>query len=325
MKTLSGIRQSIPESCYEISPVKGWLTIFRILCLLGLCIYLETLTNNLLILFPLWLFHGQVLVGLFVLGHDCGHHSFSRNRMMNLIMGHLAFSPLGNGLVSWTGTHNHHHANTQLRGQDVDWSKWLMTKEEFKNSTWKKNFAGKIGYALPFGIFFWIWLNAISRGLKNTSTHVRISNLIMWSVMLGLYAALGWFTGVSGMFKYHGIPASIAMFTGYFLLTIQHANEKSRWFEKSSWNPVRGQMESTFDVRFPRFLEWLWLDINIHIPHHISPAIPWYELRNARIKLRTNHPELYQERNFGMKEISWMIRTPHLVHDVDSASYFLEK
>jgi omega-6 fatty acid desaturase (delta-12 desaturase) len=310
MKTLAGIRQSIPEPCYEIGPLKSWFTVARIFAFLALCLYLETRTSNLFLLIPLWFFHGQVLVGLFVLGHDCGHNTFSKNKMMNLIMGHVAFSPLGNGLVNWTVTHNHHHAHTQLRGQDVDWSKWLMTEEEFKRATWRNNFSGKLGYALPFGVFFWIWLNAITRGFRNTSSRVRISNLIMWSVMILVYGSLAWFTGFSGMMKYHGIPATIAMFTGYFLLTIQHANEKSKWFDESSWTPVRGQMESTFDVRFPRFFEWLWLDINIHVPHHVSAAIPWYELRKAGRELKKDHPELYQERQFSFDEISWMIRTP---------------
>lgn len=230
-------------------------------------------------------------------------------------MGHLAFSPLGNGLINWTLTHNHHHAHTQLKGQDVDWSKWLMTKEEYQKATWSKNFAGKLGYQLPFGIFFWIWLNAIRRGLSNPSSSVKKSNFIMWSIMISLYAGLANTSGLWGMIKYHAIPASIAMFTGYFLLTIQHANEKSKWFLEKSWTPMRGQLESTFDVRFPRALEWLWLDINIHVPHHVAPGMPWYRLRAARLAILNDHREHYQERIFSMDELSWMLKTPHLFFD----------
>ena len=325
MKNLADIRRSIPASAYEVLPLQSWMTFARILVLLSLSLWLETLTENILFLIPLWLFHGQVLVGLFVLGHDCGHNSFSKNKLTNLIMGHLAFSPLGNGLTSWTLTHNHHHAHTQLRGQDVDWSKWLMTKEEFQNSKWSGNFAGKFGYQLPFGIFFWIWLNAIRRGMNNPSLAVKKSNLIMWSIMISVYAGLAYNVGMWGMFKYHGIPASIAMFTGYFLLTIQHANEKSKWFLEKSWSPLRGQLESTFDVRFPRFFEWLWLDINIHVPHHVAPGMPWYQLRKARLALFSDHPEHYQERKFGVQELTWMMKTPHLAHDENESTYFLVK
>ncbi len=320
MKNLGDVRRSIPASSFKISFAKSWFTLARILAFLSVCLYLESTTSSLLYLIPLWFFHGQILVGLFVLGHDCGHNSFSKNRIMNQIVGHAAFSPLGNGLANWTATHNHHHSNTQLRGQDVDWSKWLMTKEEFQNSTWKKNFAGKLGYLLPFGIFFWIWLNAIVRGLKNKSPEIMRSNLIMWTTMLGIYASLWVFTGFSGMMKYHAIPATIAMVSGYFLLTIQHANESSKWFETESWTPLRCQLEATFDVRFPRFFEWLWLDINIHVPHHVAPGMPWYGLREARLALLRDHAELYQERKFGKKEWAWMIKTPFLKKE--NSTYF---
>ncbi len=325
MKTLGDVRRSLPSHCYDISPAKSWWTLFRIIVCLTLCLSLETQTDSLLFLIPLWILHGQVLVGLFVLGHDCGHQSFSKNRVMNKIIGHLAFSPLGNGLANWTLTHNHHHAHTQLRGQDVDWSKWLLTKEEYQSSSWKNNFSGKLGYKLPFGVFFWIWLNAILRGLRNSSREVRISNLLMWSVMTAIYGGLAWHSGFWGMLKYHAIPASIAMFTGYFLLTIQHANGETKWFNDKSWTGLRGQMESTFDVRFPRAFEWLWLDINIHIPHHVAPGIPWYNLREARLSLLEHHRELYQERKFSKEELTWMIRTPHLRHDEENAVYFLVK
>lgn len=323
MKSLGDIRRSIPEDCFSISPLRSWETLFRIALFLSLCLTLESMTENILLLLPLWFLHGQVLVGLFVLGHDCGHRSFSSSRFVNSFVGHLAFSPLGNGLANWTATHNHHHAHTQLRGQDVDWSKWLMTPDEFKASGWKTHFAGKLGYKLPFGVFFWIWLNAILRGVSNSNREIRRSNLLMWSVMLAVYGGLAWYTGLWGMFKYHGIPATIAMFTGYFLLTIQHANDETKWFTEKSWTGIRGQMEATFDVRFPRILEWLWLDINIHVPHHVAPGIPWYNLRKARTVLLENHPELYQERPFSSREWRWMVKTPYLRHDEANSVYHL--
>lgn len=312
MKTLASVRASLPDSCFEISPARSWFTLLRILAILALCLYLESKMSGLLLV-PVWFFHGQVLVGLFVLGHDCGHRSFSKNRFTNLIVGNLSFFPLGNDLRTWTSTHNHHHAHTQLRGQDVDWSKWLMTSEEFSQSTWKKNFAGKLGYLLPFGVFFWVWKNAISRSSKS-----------LWVIMLLVYGGLFYFTGFTGMLKYHAIPATIAMYTGYFLLTIQHANEKTKWFTEKSWTPIRGQLASTFDVRFPRFLEWLWLDINIHVPHHVAPAMPWYRLRSAREFLLRDHRELYQERMFSMKELAWMVRTPHLQASEDESEFRLK-
>jgi acyl-lipid omega-6 desaturase (Delta-12 desaturase) len=329
--TLSDLHKIIPRECFQISTFKSWFAFFRILLLLGLCILLENkiklAEDNLIWSLPslliLCFFHGQVLVGLFVLGHDCGHRSFSRNQKLNLLMGYVCFSPLATGWVKWNQTHNHHHAHTQLKGQDVDWSSYLMTAEEEAESTWKRDFARKAGRALPFGVFFWIWLNAVKRGISNSTREARISNLIMWSVMLAIYSSLWAFLGPLAMLKHHAVPATVSMITGYFLLTIQHANEQTKWFDDKSWTPFKGQMDSTFDVRFPRFLEWLWLDINIHIPHHVAPGIPWYHLRKAGKALKSSHPDIYQERFFGPKEISWMIRTPLIEYSAEKEAFKL--
>lgn len=321
--SLGDIKKIIPRHCFYPVAIRSWFTLFRLFSMTALMIYLESQTHNLLLLSLLWLIHGQVLVGLFVLGHDCGHSSFSRTRWINNLIGYVTMSPLGNGLMTWKLTHDHHHAHTQKRGQEVDWSKRLLTKEEFAITSWRNNFVTRLGYLLPFGIFSWVGWNAISRGMKKSeilntelTKHqmraVQKSNLIMLSVMICIYSALWYFTGIWGMIKYHGIPATIAMMTGYFLLIIQHANEESIWYPSETWTTTKGQLASTFDVRFPRVFEWMWLDINIHIPHHVAPNMPWYHLRDARLVMKSHYPELYQERKFSWKEIAWMIRTPYL-------------
>ena len=52
------------------------------------------------------------------------------------------------------------------------------------------------------------------------------------------------------MLKYHGIPASVAVVTGWLIITIQHADEHSILYEKTGWTPVQDQLVLTFDVRF---------------------------------------------------------------------------
>lgn len=298
----------LPKQCFDKSPVRSWWTLLRLLILLSLTVYLETLTNSWPLIF-IWFFHGQVLVGFFVLGHDCGHHSFSKNRTLNQIVGLISLAPLGNGYFTWQRTHNTHHAKTQLKGVDIDWSSWLVTRET--KLTWKRPLQ-KIGYVLPFGVFWFVFVNAIRRGFQKNSLKESCSNLLMWSSIFGLYTFLVMNYGWWGLFKYHAIPATIAMFTGYFLLTIQHANETSTWYNDQNWEFYKAQFGSTFDVRFPRVLEWLWLDINIHVPHHLFPQMPWYRLKESSLILKEKYPELYKERRMSLKELSWMIRTPYI-------------
>ena len=76
-----------------------------------------------------------------------------------------------------------------------------------------------------------------------------------------------------GMMKYYGVPAWVAMATGWVIIAIQHGNEDSLLYEEHAWTPAKGQIVSTFDTRFPGWLELLWCKINFHI-RTTSPGIP---------------------------------------------------
>ena len=48
----------------------------------------------------------------FVIGHDCGHRSFSKNKLVEDIVGTLAFMPLLYPFEPWRIKHNVHHTHT---------------------------------------------------------------------------------------------------------------------------------------------------------------------------------------------------------------------
>lgn len=341
---LHSLIKTIPKNLLVPSELRSWLGLGRVILSVIVMLWVlfqielsldETLFWKVPLLILVWFIYGAVLVGFFLVGHDCGHGSFSNNRKVNRIVGYLCMAPLFNGYHSWVLTHNHHHANTQLIGQDVDWSSYLVTKEEFAKLTWSENFAIKLGYYLPFGIFFWIMWNAIQRGSqvgpmlgkKLYERHKKkliLSNLFMLAVSLTIYVVFWYYTGFWGMMKYHGVPLLIASLLGGIFVAIGHANENTIWYEKHSWSPIRGQIVSTYDYRFPSWFEYLVLNINVHIPHHVSVRIPWYNLKLAAKHLQKSYPELYQEIPFKFRDMSWIVKAPFLVKNSQLGYYQMQ-
>jgi omega-6 fatty acid desaturase (delta-12 desaturase) len=339
--TLPDLRRSIPRELLRPSEVRSWLTLARVILSVAVCLALlfmiqlemgPSLWWQLPALVLVWGLYAPVLLGFFLVGHDCGHGSFSRHPKVNQLVGTLCMAPIFNGFRTWTLTHNHHHQFTQIRGEDVDWSSHLVTQEELGALSWRKDFAIKLGYAIPFGIFWWILWNAMQRGgqvkpMLQPSVYERNrgalqnSNMVMMLTTVAVYGVFWYTTGFWGMLKYHHIPVSLASLLGGIMVSVGHANRHALWYDRDAWSSVRGQLVSTYDYRFPRWLEYLVLNINIHIPHHISVRIPWYHLKPAARALREAHPELYQEVPFRFREMSWIVWAPVIVHDAETGTY----
>ena len=92
----------------------------------------------------------------------------------------------------------------------------------------------------------------------------------------------------------------------------------SLWrFDKAGWTPFRGQVASTFNVRFPKWIEALWFDINIHLVHHLAPKVPWYHLHAGTEAIRAVNADWVQERAFSLGYLRASWARPLLVRAVN--------
>jgi len=341
---LADVRAVVPAECFEQDPLRAWFALFRVVGGFALLTWAvlsvqlswgASLAWQLPLLMGLWLLQGWSLLGLFVLGHDCGHRAFSSRRWVNQWVGHLCMSPLANAFQTWVVTHDHHHAWTQRRGEEVDWASHLKTRSEFEATTWRSDPIVRLGYALPFGIFFWIVSNTVRRGFlvrqqigeakwQRERRRLLFSNVAMLVTMTAIYGGLFAWGGLWMLLKVYGIPAFIANVFGALIITVQHANPNTLFYTERGWSPLRAQLVSTFDVRFPRWIEWMWCDINIHIPHHIAPNMPWYRLRAASVAIQAAFPHYYQSRPFSIWQLSWFAQTPFLREEPDKGFFAID-
>ncbi|CAL1538803.1 unnamed protein product, partial [Lymnaea stagnalis] len=81
-----------------------------------------------LVITPLyWLVQGTVFTGIFFLGHDAGHGSFSKHEIVNTIFGNICHNFVICPYYQWKITHRNHHKHTGN-----------MDKDEVFYPVWKK-------------------------------------------------------------------------------------------------------------------------------------------------------------------------------------------
>jgi len=325
--TIATIRDLIPRECHRIEPRRSWSALLVGVLRLAFSLFLLSLVQpvwgpglvwQIPLLSAAWLFSGWCYTGIFVLGHDCGHMAFSDRRWVNELVGHLCLSPVFTGFHNWRIGHNFHHAKTQLRGVDPDWAEKMMTRAEYDRAKLGDKAHVRLGFGTPLGFVTGFWVGIFRRTFMKTlypqipvargvERELFLSTVVTLLVSGSITAALYRHGGAWAVLKYYYVPALIAASHGAMLTYLHHTAADALVFDKESWTPFRGQVVSTFNVRFPRWLEALWFDINIHLVHHLAPRIPWYQLRDATEAIRAVDATWVQERRFSFAYLraSW--------------------
>lgn len=330
--TLRRLRSAIPDECNEVIEWRSWWSLLQALAMIalsqGLLAILPiergwSLAWQIPALFAAWCFAGLAFAGLFVLGHDCGHNSFSKSRLANSIVGHVAMGLLLTGLTNWVLGHNHHHKYPNIRKKDTNWPENMVTREELDKLPKGDRVGLMLAYGSPLGFLLGYWITIVRYIFMAKSypqvpmtprrrRMLSVSNWVTLGLSGGLVVTLAVTLGAGGLFKHYGAPVFVAAAIGAFLTLLHHSSEHAMYFDEADWSPFRGQVVSTFNVRLPRWFEAMVFDINIHLPHHLSPAMPWYHLRTANQALRRAFPGYVQERRLSLRALREMWKRPVL-------------
>lgn len=91
--TLKDIREAIPSKCFKKDTFRSLSYLARdVVVVAGLAAGALAIKNPLL--WPAyWAAQGTMFWALFVIGHDCGHGSFSNNRLVNSVVGESLVTP----------------------------------------------------------------------------------------------------------------------------------------------------------------------------------------------------------------------------------------
>ncbi|WAL62373.1 fatty acid desaturase [Thermocoleostomius sinensis] len=312
---LKDIIKTLPRECFEKNRRKAWTSVF--ISVLAVSVGYVAIATSPWFLLPLaWFFTGTALTGFFVIAHDCGHRSFAKRRWVNDWVGQILMLPLIYPFHSWRILHNHHHLHTNKLAIDNAWQPW--TAEEYTET----HFFMRKFYEALRGRLWWLasvahWAKLhfdLTNFTKRDRQKVKTSIIAVVLFAGVFFPTLIATTGLWGFIKFWLMP-----WLGYHFwmstFTLVHHTAPDIQFEPiEHWNAAEAQLAGTVHCTYPRWVELLCHDINVHVPHHISVAIPSYNLRTAHRSLKHHWGSHIQEAQFSWALMKVIVEYCHLYH-----------
>ncbi|QWG28638.1 fatty acid desaturase [Bacillus mycoides] len=221
---------------------------------------------------------------VFIIFHDCTHHSFFKSRRVNRIigtcMGVLTLFPFD----QWGHEHSVHHAtsgNLDKRGTgDI----WTLTVNEYLAAPFRLRLAYRL-YRNPFVMFglgpIYVFLLKNRFNRKGARKKERMNTYLTNVLIVALVGLLCWAIGWQSFLLVHGSIFLIAGSIGIWLFYVQHTFEDSYFEEDKEWEYVKAAVEGSSFYKLPKILQFLTGNIGFHHVHHLSPRVPNYQLEEA--------------------------------------------
>jgi omega-6 fatty acid desaturase (delta-12 desaturase) len=313
--TMRDLVDAIPRDCFERRLSRQLLGMASSAAVLALAYAALVVNPFWWLLPPLWFLAGTAAWGLYVIGHECGHGSFSNSRRLDRVVGHIMLTPFLYPFHSWRLLHNRHHANTNSIEKDIDWRP--LPAVVYRKLGWRSRHI----YKLVRTAFWWAgtlhqWatmafdLRQFAPGRERRAVGVSIAVVAAYAALF--FPALAASTGLWGLVKYWAVPWIVAH--GWFstITLTHHTHPAVPFLDQRWWSPAAASLCMTMYCRYPRWAEFLGHDINVHIPHHVAPSIPFYHLRRAHTALQERWPDLVRETSFNWRHLVRVLSLCHL-------------
>jgi len=233
---------------------------------------------------PIAILAGGVLIRVFIIFHDCGHGSFFKSKKVNafwgFITGMLTFTPY----YHWRWEHNTHHATTgNLERRGVGDVPTLTVDEYLASSRWDK-FVYRVSrnpfvlFAIaPLAIFVLVQRFPFKRAKRREKISVWAMDIAIILLAWGLISIFGFVPWLICQL----ITMGLAGTGGFWLFYVQHQYEDAYWENGDDWNYTDAAMKGSSFYKLPKVLQWFSGNIGFHHIHHLSAAIPNYNLERC--------------------------------------------
>ncbi|PWZ37023.1 Temperature-sensitive sn-2 acyl-lipid omega-3 desaturase (ferredoxin), chloroplastic [Zea mays] len=287
---LGDIRAAIPKHCWVKDPWRSMGYVVRdVVLVLGLAAAAARLDSWLV--WPLyWAAQGTMFWALFVLGHDCGHGSFSNNPILNSVVGHILHSSILVPYNGWRISHRTHHQNHGHVDKDESWHP-VPPRAPVQEPGQRRPDAA-LQAALPYARLPILPGQQEPRQVRLPFPPPRdlfqpseskqvLTSTACWLAMAALLAGLAFLMGPLQMLKLYLVPYWVFVMWLDFVTYLHHHghNDKLPWYRGKEWTYLRGGL-TTLDRDYG-WINNIHHDIGTHVIHHLFPQIPHYHLIEA--------------------------------------------
>lgn len=297
--TLQDLKASIPAYCFEPSVWKSlsyfWLDLGLIAGLYAIAQTLDAWW-----FFPIfWLLQGTMFWALFVVGHDCGHGSFSRQKWLNSVIGHLCHTPILVPYHGWRISHRTHHSNTGNLDTDESW--YPVSQAKYQQMPWYEKL---FRFYVPL-LAYPVYLFRRSSDRKGSHFHPDsalfrpsekwdvLTSTALWLLMVGFLGGLTYAYGWLFLVQYYLAPYLVFIVWIDLVTFLHHTEQEIPWYRGKDWFFLKGAL-STIDRDYG-FLNAIHHNIGTHVAHHIFLTMPHYYLKTATEAIKPVLGDYYRE------------------------------
>eukprot|EP00747_Dinoflagellata_sp_TGD_P209748 gnl/TRDRNA2_/TRDRNA2_83122_c0_seq1.p1 gnl/TRDRNA2_/TRDRNA2_83122_c0~~gnl/TRDRNA2_/TRDRNA2_83122_c0_seq1.p1 ORF type:complete len:549 (-),score=71.51 gnl/TRDRNA2_/TRDRNA2_83122_c0_seq1:69-1715(-) len=299
--SLKELQQSVPKHLWEKN---GWRSMGYFARDILQVVALGVAATKAAALMPAWaaaitvwplygILQGLVFWGLFCVGHDCGHQSFSKSKRLNDIVGNVVHSFILVPYHQWRISHRKHHSNHGHVENDESWTPISKSTYDELEEPVK---AARFSCPVPLLLFpLYLFRGAPGKsGSHYDPDNTRLfqpsekklvieSNICNLS-MVGILTLCTVKFGFLAVLKYYFAPwlVYVALLDAVTYLHHHGHHDESHpmpWYRGEEWSYLRGGL--TCLDRDYGILNNLQHDIGTHVVHHLFPQMPHYNLVEA--------------------------------------------
>jgi omega-6 fatty acid desaturase (delta-12 desaturase) len=233
------------------------------------------------------------LIRVFIVFHDCAHRSFLPSRRANTILGAALGLLVWLPFRGWQHEHAVHHATAGDLDRRGVGDITTLTVAEYR----AMSPLARLGYRLfrnPIVMFGLGWLLVLvlkprlvpRRAARGVRSSVLGTNLALAVIVAVLCATIGWRAYLLVQVPVFAVSGAI----GIFLFYVQHQFEGTYWQAHQSWRYDDAALAGSSYLKLPAVLRFFTGNIGFHHVHHLSVAIPNYNLPDAHQETERLHP-----------------------------------